>query len=1061
MSQTLRLVRRCVPAVLALCVFAAALPLASQSANGSIQGVVNDDQQAVAPGAVVTVRNLDTNLTRALVSDSSGRYRALNLTPGPYEVAVELNGFARVVRSGITLLMNQDAVVDVTLKAATVSETITVEGDAPLLNTSNAEVGVRFDSKRIAELPVANQRDVFSLALSAAGVSQINTGQTGFAAGVDFATNGMRTRSNNFMIDGQDSNDPSVTGRQQPINNTDTVSEIRLITNQFSAEYGRAAGSVMNVVTRSGTNSFHGSGFWFLNRDSWNSLSNLDKATGATEAPFRKEDQYGFTLGGPVIKDKTFFFVGYQRWTDRKLGSGRTLNGAPTEAGRQVLQQAAGHLPQVQALLQFLPAGSGFVKNATFVLNGQTYVVPLGSITGSADQLYDDDQVTARLDHQFGPNHTLSTRYLLNKETLGGTGQVTPPGLTTLQPAKSHSAAAWLTSSLRSSMVNELRVSYARYDTSTNAVDASSEEIPSLEINELGLVGFNAADTRTAIGLAVNLPQSRTNDLWQVQESLSWLSGKHSFKAGADVRKLQVESFFNPTLRGRLVYSSLQNFVSDVADVATINRPLPGGRTTVDYGWTDMYFFVQDEWRLNPSLTLNLGVRYELPGNWIDSIQTLNDGVVAAAGGDERFRLAPIPKRDKNNVQPRLGFNWNPRTSRDGLLGRITGGDKLVVRGGYARTHDYAFLNIALNVASAFPQVAAVTYSAPVANAWTRLPAPAVITNPDLLSRTIVADDFRSPSADQFSFELQRQFGNNTVVRAGYVGTRGHGLFQTLDGNPRQPFSTVRVDPARGVVRLRANAGRSWYDSLQVSLDQRVSSGLSAGFHYTYSKFVDTASEIFNISSAEVAVAQDSFDLAADKGRSSFDRPHRFTGNFVWELPLKRGQEGTLGKLLGGWQVASSFTFQSGSPFSVLNGADPSGALAGIDGLVGNSVRPNFNTDVDLSGMSIDEIKAAGGAALFRALCGRPSSTCVGERVGNVPRNLLRSDGIFNIDFSLIKNTRVARNHTLQLRLEMFNATNTRNFGIPDGRINSANFLNEKGTDGGNRRIWISARYIF
>jgi hypothetical protein len=170
---------------------------------------------------------------------------------------------------------------------------------------------------------------------------------------------------------------------------------------------------------------------------------------------------------------------------------------------------------------------------------------------------------------------------------------------------------------------------------------------------------------------------------------------------------------------------------------------------------------------------------------------------------------------------------------------------------------------------------------------------------------------------------------------------------------------------------------------------------------------------------------------------------------------------GALGKILGGWQLNSNFTVQSGSPFSVLNGADPTGALAGIDGLVGSSIRPNLNTDLNLSEMTIDQIKEAGGAKLFKPLCGNPSPTCAGERVGNAPRNFLRSDGIFMVDLGLIKNTRIFGDHNLQFRLEMFNATNTRNFGIPDGRINSANFLNEKGTDGGNREIWMSVRYVF
>ncbi len=1056
-------INRSGPLVVCLALIGLATPLLAQSTTGTLQGAVRDEQHAVLPGATVTVRNVDTNTSRSAATDAQGRWRVVNLPVGNYEISVELPGFARLVRSGITLALNQDAVVDVTMKTATIEETITVQADAPLLNTTNSEVGVRFDTKRIAELPVGNQRDIFSLALSAAGVSQTNTGQASFASGPDFATNGMRARSNNFMIDGQDSNDVSVTGRQQPLNNTDIVQEVRLLTNQFAAEYGRAAGSVMSVVTKGGSNAFHGSGFWFANRNQWNSLSNLDKNAGRTESPFRNENQFGGTLGGPLIKDKTFFFASYQRWTDRALGSGFTLNGAPTEAGRQILQQAAGNRPQVAALLKFLPvAQTPINKTASFTIGGQTYDVPLGAITGSATQLYNDDQFSGRIDHHLSANHTLSARYLLNTDNTGGTGQVTPPGFTTVNVSKQHSAALWFTSTLTSTMVNEARFSFARLETNTSSSDPSSEEIPSIEINELGLIGFNAGATRTAIGLAVNLPQFRNNNTWQFQDSLSLFRGNHNFKLGVDLRRIEVESFFNPTLRGRLVYPTLQRFVDDIADVATINGPLPGGQTLVNYNWNDMYFFAQDEWRVWPSLTLNLGVRYELPGNWINSLQDLNAGIVAAAGGDQRFALAPIPKRDVNNIQPRVGFNWNPRTSTSGLLGFLTGGDRLVVRGGYARTHDYAFLNIALNIASSFPQVATVTYAAPVSDAFVRLPGTTASgLNPLLLTRTIVADDFRSPYADQFSFELQRQLTNNLVGRVGYVGTRGHDLFQTLDGNPRRPFSTQREDPTRGVIRKRANAASSTYDSLQVSFDQRAGRGFSAGLHYTWSRYIDTASEIFNISNAEVAVAQDSFNIGADRGRSSYDRPHRLAGNFVWELPVLRDQRGFLGKIFGGWQVNSSFTVQSGSPFSALNGADPTGALAGIDGLVGSNIRPNLDTDLDLSNMTIDEILAAGGAKLFKPLCGNPSPTCPGERVGNAPRNFLRSDGVFLVDLGIIKNTRIADRHNLQFRVEMFNATNSRNFGIPEGRINSANFLNEKGTDGGNRRIWFSVRYVF
>ena len=324
----------------------------------------------------------------------------------------------------------------------------------------------------------------------------------------------------------------------------------------------------------------------------------------------------------------------------------------------------------------------------------------------------------------------------------------------------------------------------------------------------------------------------------------------------------------------------------------------------------------------------------------------------------------------------------------------------------------------------------------------------------------MVAEDFRSPYYDQFSLGAERQLGENLAVRVGYVGTFGDDLFQTLDGNPRLPFSTQREDPTRGVIRLRANTAESWYHSIQTQLDKRFSRGLSASVHYTWSRFEDTASEIFNPSAGEVAVAQDSFNpFDGERGRSTYDRPHRLSGNFVWELPWGSNRDG--GGYLGGWQISSFFTLQSGAPFTVLNGSDPTGALAGIDGLVGNAIRPNLNTDLDLSSMNVNEILAAGGASLFRPLCGNPSATCPGERVGNVPRNSLRADGVVNVDLGIVKNTRFANGQNVQLRFELFNVMNTRNFGIPDGRINSANFLNERTTNGGNRRMWVALRYTF
>ncbi len=1046
------------------------VPLAlGQGTSGSISGVVKDQSGAVVPGAAITVRNLETNATRQTISQPDGRYVVPGLPGGPYELSAELAGFSKYVRSPINLLLNQQAIVDPSLQPAATAETVIVTEDAPLLNTSTTEVGVRFDEKRITDLPSSGQfgfgggfRDVFGYALSAPGVSQLNSGNSAFTSGTNFSSNGMRPRGNNFMIDGQDSNDPSVTGRQQVMNNPDMVKEFRLVTNQFLAEYGRATGSVVNVVTRNGTNDLHGSAFWFNNNNRLNALSNLDKAAGNTKAPFLIENQFGGTAGGPIRRDSTFFFGSLQYWTIRQLGSGNTITGIPTEDGRQTIQRLAGSRPQVQALLKFLPAATTPLGSTVpLTVGGESVQIPVGSLTNSVGATTDNWQWSGRIDQNLG-KHSLGGRYLFTSQLSDGNGQATPPGLTTKNEQRQQALSVFLTSNMTSKSLNEGRLSWQRLGNTTNASDPSSEEIPSIEVTELGLTGFNAATSRTAIGLAVNLPQFRFNNTYQIQDTFSWIRGGHSVKFGIDFRRVDVKSFFLPTIRGLLRYSSLQRLVDDVAEAANINGPLPGGESIQYYKWWDNYFFAQDTWQVTPAFTLNFGLRYERPGNAIASLYPVNDKIIEANGGHPVFALAPRPKDDNNNFQPRFGFSWNPRTGTGGILGWLTGGDKLVIRGGYARTNDFQFINLALNVASAFPFVAAINNSN-LANAFVILPT----LKPDLsnpaalnqLTRTIVAEDFRAPVAEQFTMEAQRQLALNTVLRVGYVGTKGTGLFQTLDGNPRTICATApncpRVDPARGVIRLRGNAASSTYHSMQISADRRFAAGFSGGAHYTWSNFIDNASDTFNPSArGEVAVAQDSYNRRADRGRSTYDRPHRFATNFVYELPFYRIQPGLAGHILGGWQVSSFLTFQSGSPFTALNGSDPGGALAGIDGLVGNAIRPNLSTTLPISSMSIEELLAAGGRSLFTRIT-------AAERVGNVGRNTLRSDGIGNIDLSILKSTRITESHVLQFRLDMFNMTNTRNFAIPESRVNNAGFLNQWGTDGGNRRIFFSLRYSF
>jgi hypothetical protein len=1072
--------------------------------TGKISGTVTDEKGAVISNATVTVRNTQTNISHDRQTGEDGQYRFETLPVGPYEVTVQATGFSKYVQSGITLVLNQNAVVDVSLKAGGVQEVVNVVENAAIINTSNAEVSTQFDSRRLSELPLGPTRNVLAVALSAPGVSQLGAGQTGFANGISYSSNGGRVRSNNFMVDGQDNNEPGVAGAAQPLNNPDLIQEVRLITNQFLAEYGRNSSSVFNAITKAGTNNYHGSLFWFHNSNALNACSNTDKRAGfcnpnATlesrqHAPFRIENQMGGTLGGPlhlprfgeggpsIIRgtNRTFFFGSYQRWSDRQLGSGTTLNGALTAQGRAILQSAAGDLPQVQALLNHLPAAQTPIsQTASFTRNGQTFQVPLGSLTGSTAFFFDNHQASFRVDHNFNSNHQLTGRYLFSDSDTGGTGQATPPGLTTQNVARVQTVSLAHMGTFSPTVVNELRVGYQRFATVTAASDPRSEEIPSIEISELGLIGFNAAASRTAIGLAVNLPQFRTNNIYQLQDNLSWTTGNHAIKVGANIIENRIQSFFFPTIRGLLRYATLNAFVNDFAEAANINKPLPGGEAINNYNWFDVHFYGQDEWKIRPNFSLTYGLRYERPGEATLSLLEANERIVQTAGGDTRFAMTPVPQIDKNNFQPRLGFNWNPRTESGGILGMLTGGDKLVIRGGYAITHDYTFINIALNVASSFPYVAAVSLpanatfagAASVPQAFTRLPAVSNAgVNPNEFTRTVVGEDFRSPYYQSFSFEAQRELGTNVVFRLGYVGSKGSALFQTLDGNPRRlnvvqgtpctPTFTgpnadsCRVNPSAAVVRLRANASSSIYHSLQASMEKRLSKGVSAGVHYTWSSFIDTASEIFNPSSGEVAVSQDSFNRSTDRARSTYDRPHRLTGNFVYEFPWFQNQSGWKGHVLGGWQVNGFFTFQSGAPFTVLNGSDPAGALSGINTLVGDAIRPNLVSNQPLSSMTVPEIIAAGGAGLFQRIT-------AAQRVGSAGRNILRADGINNVDLGIFKNTAIGENQRLQFRAEFNNATNTRDFGIPEGRVNSSNFLNQWGTNGGNRRIVLGVRYIF
>jgi hypothetical protein len=802
--------------------------------------------------------------------------------------------------------------------------------------------------------------------LSVPGVSQLASGQTAFAVGNSFSANGGRLRSNSFLLDGQDVNDPVLTGMQMPLNNPDAIQEVRIVTNQFLPEYGHNASSVVNFVGKSGTNNFHGSVFWFHNNQFLNACSNLDKGAGFCDAntsdkskqnaPRRLENQMGFTIGGPIIfprfgeggghfidgKNKTFFFTDYQRWSDREASSGVTLNGAPTATGRAALQTHAGNRPQVQALLRFVPAGvPNGQKRPVTVAGGPTFDVELGDLTGSSAFRFDSGQGSVRIDHRVNDKSFIYGRYRSSKETSAGSDQVTPPGLGAIDDREAKAAAVVWTRLWSPGISSEVTINWTRSTIERDAEDPLSKTIPAIQINDLGMTGMGGAN-RTAFGAATNLPQGKVNDTYQITDSISIVDGEHSFKFGVDLRRTDVKSNFFPTGRGSLIYTTLSNFVNDIASSSSKSLPLGGGDMISFYRWHQFYVYGQDQWRIRPNLTLSYGVRYEYPGDSFQYLRELNQRILAANNNDPAFRF-DAPKTDTNNWMPRVGFNWNPQMSDKGLMGLLTGGNRLVLRAGYARTYDASFTNLDSQSFFSFPFVATQNRS-PAPNCFITLFNTTVptISDPGQLSRSVVSKDHRAPAGDQISFDIQRELTNDLIVKVGYVRTRGTGLFQIVDDNPRLPcpFGTgpgtcnttgidrntgaplesgalivaPRVDPTRGPIILRTNSASSTYNGLQTSLEKRLSRGFSFGLHYTWSSFIDTASDINPPSVAESNFSQDPFDRNSDRARSTYDRPHRLSGNVVYELPFFAKQQGFIGKLFGGWQLNSFFNFQTGAP---------------------------------------------------------------------------------------------------------------------------------------------------
>jgi outer membrane receptor protein involved in Fe transport len=968
--------------------------------------------------------------------------------------------------------------VDLSLKVGQVAETVVVQADAPLVETTNATLGIVIDEQKVVDLPL-NGRNFTQLGTLIPGVVAPPPGLGGQAGDATpggfgavtagFNVNGMRNQSNNFLIDGTTNNDTFNTGfvlRPPP----DAIQEFKILTHSYNAEYGRNAGSVVTLVTKSGSNEWHGS-VWEFNRDEALQARNYF-APANQPKPELKQNQFGAALGAPIVKDR-FFGFGYYEGFRNQRGITQTLI-VPTAAQRRgdfsggaaVRDPLTGQpfpgnvIPASRLDPIALRLLEDFVPGANVGANRYTV---------SPTQEDNRDQAGLRLDLRPSDQHSLLARYLWSRSEAA-----TPR---TVQAADQLAKATLQDFMLGDTyMFSSRAINVARF--SFNRIYANPQVTSGRENSEYGI---NLPNTNPlAVGLpSLNIagffslgdPQQpfveRVNNVFQFTDDFTYIAGRHSWKFGVDVRREQMKiAFINRpngdiTFAGSITGNALADFL--------LGRPSQVRATTtqaVQDGHGSLYAaYVQDEWRVTPRLTLNLGVRYELPIPFVDE----NDAITAFQTGVQSVKFPEAPrglvypgdpgvprgvvKTDRNNIAPRLAAIWDP-----------TGRGRTSVRAAWGIFHDALagqgdFFQSGV-LSPPFTPLVELNTPTPLTLAN---PLGALAGGPRLFppSLTIIGwgTDFESPYAHHYNLTVQQQVGRNLGVEVGYVGSRGRHLPIFMEINPGvyapgQTTRGARLMPAYALVRPTFSVAESWYDALQASVRLRPTRGLNFLAAYTWSHAIDHVSGL-NIANPEqprpvlpvVQGDEASIEraLAFEKGDALFDVRHRFVFSFGYELPRLEDENAFARNVLGGWQLNGIFQAQTGFPLSVFEGGN-------LD-IRYLTARPDVACDPNGGPKTVQQ--------WFDTSCFvRRSLAQSGERPGNAGRNTVRGPGFNRTDLSLFKEFAVRRNHALQLRVEAFNVFNQVRLFQPSGVIGTAAFGQITSADDG-RIVQLGIKYIF
>ncbi|MEW6729812.1 MAG: TonB-dependent receptor [Acidobacteriota bacterium] len=1111
---------------LVLAVVGGAIPAYGQSVTGALTGTVTDESKAVIAGAEVLVKNTGTGAEVTTTTNENGNFRVPALNPGIYSVTVTAQGFKRADVTQLTIKLGVESSIDILMQVGVESEIVEVTGGEVTIERESAQISANFDARKVADLPnsVAGG-GVDTIALLTPGV--VATDDTLFSNnnGTGISSNGGRGRSNNFTIDGQDNNDISVAGPSLFITNADAVQEFQIVTNNFSAEYGQSSGSVVNIITKGGTNEFHGSVAYFhRDRKLFDTLTTLERRTGKKEANPLLNNTFGFTIGGPVVKDKVFFFTSYQgiRQISTTFGESGPNGLVPTPAGVQALLSIAS--PNTANVIRLTnpfaqPIGSPEIVPGTLTtVTVKGVPVQFSQIRRNVPNPFEENLATARGDWNINDKARLFGRYIYQKQESGNAVGGFNGGFLGDVPSRSQQVGATLVYQLSPRAVNEFRFNYSRI-----RVNFGGGALPAAEQADQAIAFYNLPAGFVDFGPANNLPQGRINDNYQFLNNFSLTLGRHSFKAGVDIKRRLTDSNFLPNQNGTFNFANYQRFVDNSPTSANIAF----GTNVINFSETDQFYYFQDDIRVRDNLTVNLGIRYENSGqpiNILNEITSRREADASTAFFNPALpleaRIVPKIDTDNNNFAPRIGFSYTPRFAK-----AIFGEDKTVIRGGYGIAYDLAFYNILLNVSTSSPSVLNSTIAGvaglvpsdptgPGVRAALTPRAPLRQLNPQLLTRTDVASDFHAPYTQQFSLGIQRQIGNNNVVEVRYVGTRSIGQFQSVNANPFiaglaadfpqflpagvRPSPNGRLNANSGLLRTRINGATSDYNSLQIQYQTRVANQLNLGVAYTFSKQIDNASEIFNSGGGgqTLAFAQDPFDTVnGERSLGAYDIRNNLAVNFIYDVPLFREQRGLVGKLLGGYQLTGTYFARPGQRFTpsqvgftspytdnifnltfigVLETLRPfqgnpnaSPLLVALDDVTADMF---FGTGASPTGyFSLNMLNATGQAVPVSPndvrfiVNTQETARRFGNPYGNVARNSIKGDNLSIGNFGFFKNTKISERMSIQFRAEFFNVFNHPNKGVPDPFVDDAGagFSDTDEGNGGRRNIQFGLKLIF